>query len=298
MPTALILTEGVEISSYDDRLDRDGLGVLHDAEGGPADRDPVAARLDDGIQHEVTRAWGVAVLGVATGRRGEQLGDLLRTRHSLRPGPAERRSRKQRADAVEVARVDQLGVAVQQLGNGQLVFHGAQATCPFTTGNPGSLAASSGDGGAPAAIRCAANEAIIAPLSVHSRGRGIRSVSPLAAQRSSASSRSREFAATPPAISNVDTLRSLAARTALRVSTSATASWNPAATSACGASGWLSTYLATAVLSPEKLNAYGSSRGPVMPRGNTIASRSPWRARSSSTLPPGYPRPSNRATLS
>ena len=51
-------------------------------------------------------------------------------------------------------------------------------TCPFTTGRPGSLATSSGDGGAPAAMRCAANEAIIAPLSVHSRGRGIRSVSP------------------------------------------------------------------------------------------------------------------------
>src|SRR5512139_3560357 len=35
-----------------------------------------------------------------------------------------------------------------------------QATWPCTTGRPGSLAASSGDGAAPAAIRCAANDAI------------------------------------------------------------------------------------------------------------------------------------------
>ena len=91
---------------------------------------------------------------------------------------------------------------------------GTHATCPFTTGRPGSLATSSGDGGAPAATRCAANDAIIAPLSVHSRGRGIRNVNPFAAQRSSASSRSRELAATPPAISSVDTPSSVAARTA------------------------------------------------------------------------------------
>ena len=86
-----------------------------------------------------------------------------------------------------------------------VTFAARHATCLCTTGSPGSLATSSGDGGAPAAIRCAANDAIIAPLSVHSRGRGIRNVKPAAAQRSSASSRSREFAATPPAISSVDT---------------------------------------------------------------------------------------------
>ncbi|COY73844.1 Uncharacterised protein [Mycobacterium tuberculosis] len=42
------------------------------------------------------------------------------------------------------------------------------------------------------------------------------------------------------------------------VNTSATASWNPAAMSAVrkpGSAAWLSTYRATAVLSPEKLNA-------------------------------------------
>src|ERR1700742_4814823 len=169
----------------------------------------------------MTGTRGVAVVGVATGGRREQLGDVLRPRDPLRTGSAERGPGQQLPDPVEVARVDQLGVLVQQLGDVEFVN---QATCPFTTGSPGSLAASRGDGRAPAAIRCAANEAIIAPLSVHSRGRGIRSVSPLAAHRSPASSRSREFAATPPAINSVDTLSSLAARTALSVSTSATAS--------------------------------------------------------------------------
>ncbi len=76
-------------------------------------------------------------------------------------------------------------------------------------------------------------------------------------------------------MSRVDTPSPVAARTAFMVSTSATASWNPAAMSAVAASGWLSTYRATAVLSPEKLNAFGSSRGPVIPRGKAIAFRSP-----------------------
>ena len=50
----------------------------------------------------------------------------------------------------------------------------------------------------------------------------MRSVNPAAAQRCAASSRSREFAATPPAMSRVDTPSSVAARTAFMVSTSAT----------------------------------------------------------------------------
>ena len=41
----------------------------------------------------------------------------------------------------------------------------------------------------------------MAALSVHSPGRGTRTTIPAAAQRSSASARSREFAATPPPIS-------------------------------------------------------------------------------------------------
>src|SRR5258705_4000808 len=212
----------------------------------------------------------VPVVGVATRRRREQLGDRCGPRHSLRPRSAERGAGQQLPHPVEVARVDQLGVAVQQLGDREFVLN-RHATCPFTTGSPGSLAASRGDGGAPAAIRCAANEAIIAPLSVHNRGRGMRNVRPAASHRCAASSRSRELAATPPAINRVDTPSSVAARTAFRVSTSATASWKPAATSAVGASGLLSTNLATAVLSPEKLNAYGGPRGPARPPGQGLA---------------------------
>ena len=47
--------------------------------------------------------------------------------------------------------------------------------------------------------------ATIAPLSVHSPGRGTRSRMPAASQRSSASARSRELAATPPPISRWST---------------------------------------------------------------------------------------------
>src|SRR3954468_1881597 len=56
VPTAVVLTESVEIPSDDDWLDRDGLGVLHDAEGGPGDRGPVAAQLDDRVEHQMTGA--------------------------------------------------------------------------------------------------------------------------------------------------------------------------------------------------------------------------------------------------
>ncbi|SKT98601.1 Uncharacterised protein [Mycobacteroides abscessus subsp. abscessus] len=98
------------------------------------------------------------------------------------------------------------------------------------------------------------------------------------------------MAATPPAISRVDTPRSVAARTAFMVSTSATASWKPAATSAgekSASTPCFSRYRATAVLSPEKLKLCLASRGPVMPRGNGTADESPCCASSSSTLPPG-----------
>src|SRR5882762_8288718 len=221
-----VAAESIEVAADHDRLQRHRLGVLHDAEGGPGGGRSLCADLDDGVQHEMTAAWRVAVVGVSAGGHREQLGDVLGARHPLRARTAEPRAGEQRADPVEIALVDQLRVAVQQLGDRQLVLDDAThyATCPFTTGRPGSLAASNRDGDAPAAIRCAANEAIIAPLSVQSPGRGIRSASPPVAQRSSASTRSRELAATPPAINNVDTPSSFAARTALRVSTSATAS--------------------------------------------------------------------------
>ena len=73
--------------------------------------------------------------------------------------------------------------------------------------------------------------------------------------------------------------RSRAARTAFAVSTSTTASWKLAATSATGtavpARSSASTCRATAVLSPEKEKSNGASRGPVRPRGNATAAGSP-----------------------
>ncbi len=90
---------------------------------------------------------------------------------------------------------------------------------------------------------------------MHSPGRGTRSVMPAAAHRSSAMARSRELAATPPPIIRWSTPCSRQARTALRVSTSVTASWNEAATSATGTSSpafrRASTQRATAVFRPE-----------------------------------------------
>ena len=96
----------------------------------------------------------------------------------------------------------------------------------------------------------------MAPLSVHNPGRGTRSVTPAASQRSCASDRSRALAATPPPISRVSTPDSRQASSALRVSTSTTASWKEAATSAtgtgCPVSSRCSTQRATAVFRPEK----------------------------------------------
>ena len=78
---------------------------------------------------------------------------------------------------------------------------------------------------------------------------------PPPSQRSSASARSREFAATPPPISRWSTPCSVQASTALRVSTSTTASWKAAATSATGTGSpsrsRVSTQRATAVFRPE-----------------------------------------------
>ena len=114
---------------------------------------------------------------------------------------------------------------------------------------------SGADGATPAATSREPSAATIAPLSVHSRGLGTRSTMPAAAQRSSASARSRELAATPPPSTRWSTPWSRQARTALAVSTSATASWNDAATSATGtgspARSRASTQRATAVFSPE-----------------------------------------------
>ena len=73
-----------------------------------------------------------------------------------------------------------------------------QRTWTVDTGSPGSPVSSGPEAAPPAATTCAPTAAIIAPLSVHSPGRGTRRVRPAAAHRSSASARSRRLAATPP----------------------------------------------------------------------------------------------------
>src|SRR5215469_11289869 len=105
------------------------------------------------------------------------------------------------------------------------------------------------EGAAPRDTSSAPSAATIAPLSVHRPGRGVRRTTPAAAHRSAASARSRELAATPPPITRWPTPLARHAATAFFVSTSATASWNEAATSATGtgspAASRASTHLAT-----------------------------------------------------
>src|SRR5262249_37941769 len=86
-----------------------------------------------------------------------------------------------------------------------------------------------------------------------------------------------------------------AARRSLPTSTSTTAAWNDAATSATSASGLRRQYVTTAVFSPENEK---SSPSVAIGRGNGIASGSPRSDSASIAGPPGYPSPRNRATLS
>src|SRR5450756_2526432 len=108
----------------------------------------------------------------------------------------------------------------------------AQETRTSVIGRDESAGRNRVDGGRPAATTAAPRAATIAPLSVQRPGRGTRSPMPAASQRFAARARSRELAATPPPITRSVTPCSRQAATALRVSTSATASWNEAATSA------------------------------------------------------------------
>src|SRR5215472_12838728 len=176
----------------------------------------------------------------------------------------------------------------------------AQATRTVVTGSEESAGTSSGEAGAPRATSSAPSAATIAPLSVHSPGRGTRSLIPAASQRSAASARSLELAATPPPMIRSLTPCARQAPTALRVSTSATASWNDAATSATGtgipASLRASTQRATAVFRPAKEKSSVPSW--YLARGNLIAPGSPDAASRSIGGPPGNGRPSTRATLS
>src|SRR5262249_20735926 len=133
---------------------------------------------------------------------------------------------------------------------------GPRPSTTSVTGRDESAATSSGDGATSRAASSAPSAATIAPLSVHSPGLGTRSAIPAASHRCLASARSRELAPTPPPTTRCFTPCARQASTALRVSTSATASWNEAATSATGtgrpAALRSSTYRATAVFSPEK----------------------------------------------
>ena len=74
----------------------------------------------------------------------------------------------------------------------------------------------------------------MAPLSVHRDSGGTTTRIPRCAQRAVTTSRSREFAATPPPMSSVVIPCSVQASTVLREITSTTDSWKLAATSATG----------------------------------------------------------------
>ena len=174
------------------------------------------------------------------------------------------------------------------------------------TGSEESAGRSRAEGCRPRATISAPSAATIAPLSVHSPGRGTRTRMPCAAARSSASTRSREFAATPPPIRMSSTPSLAAASTALRVSTSHdrllerrghVGDRAPAHRTRSRAS----THRATAVLSPENEKSKrcrSRSRRDVRPRGKSIVTDDPDRASRSMCGPPGNGRPSSRATLS
>ena len=104
--------------------------------------------------------------------------------------------------------------------------------------------------GPSAASRHHAALPIIAALSVHIGRLGRKPCSPSASHTSRNCSRSNEFAATPPPRHRPFAPTSAAARRALLSSTSTTACWNDAATSAVLTSGFAATYRTTAVLSP------------------------------------------------
>src|SRR5262245_30208101 len=71
IPTAVVTAEPVVVAADDDRLYRHRLGVLQDAESGPGGGGSVAVELDDGIEHQMPCARGVAMVGVSTGGHRE-----------------------------------------------------------------------------------------------------------------------------------------------------------------------------------------------------------------------------------
>ena len=114
--------------------------------------------------------------------------------------------------------------------------------------------------------------------------------------------RSSRFAPTPPATTSRDAPVSSSAATDFAISTSTTARWNSAATSAfaCASSvpaaSRLRISVSTAVFSPEKLIA--RSPESIIGRGRDTAPSRPDSASFASAGPPGYGRPSSVADLS
>ena len=146
---------------------------------------------------------------------------------------------------------------------------------------------------------------------MHRAGLGIANLRPASLVRSVANARSRELAATPPAIKRCSIPSRLAARTALLKSTSTTASWNEAAISAralCdkGPEFFTANSMcrATALFNPEKekLNSFVdrsvSSVNKVIALGKLIAVAFPVVAKRSNSGPPGNGKPNNLAILS
>ncbi len=151
-------------------------------------------------------------------------------------------------------------------------------TTTSVTGSEESAGISSGDGGTSAGqqfgAECGHHGAVVRAQSwAWAPGAGSR---PRRSARA-ASARSRELAATPPPMIRSATPFRLHAATALAVSTSATDSWNDAATSLTGtgspAACRASIQRATAVFSPAKEKSSVPSR--YLPRGNAIADPSP-----------------------
>ena len=132
---------------------------------------------------------------------------------------------------------DELSSVRRRVGNLQLPMARtalrpiSASSCALAVRWSGSRRAVAGDGRAPSRTSRSPIAAIIAPLSVHSRIGGTRSSMPAASQRSCASARTRELAATPPTMTSVSTSCCRQARSALVTRTSATASWKLAAMS-------------------------------------------------------------------
>src|SRR3546814_7531322 len=92
----------------------------------------------------------------------------------------------------------------------------------------------------------------MAALSVHMARLGRKPLMPSSTQTSRKRSRRRELAATPPPRHRPLAPTERAAARALATSTSTTASWNEADTSAASTSGFLRTWFTTAVFRPLK----------------------------------------------